>query len=112
MDVAPEALWQAGGEVVRFGMPVDPGNLLFLGQIERKPVIGLPGCARSPALNGADWVLQRVGCGVEVVGGLEHADMFFDQEEIALENRMHEICPWLRMMAYHCRRGVDVNRVL
>ena len=66
MDVAPEALRQAGGEVVRFGMPVDPGNLLFLGQIERKPVIGLPGCARSPALNGADWVLQRVVCGIEV----------------------------------------------
>ena len=29
-------------------------------------MIGLPGCARSPALNGADWVLERVVCGVEV----------------------------------------------
>ncbi len=47
-------------------MPVDPGNLLFLGRLGTKPVIGLPGCARSPAMNGADWVLERVICGVPV----------------------------------------------
>ncbi|WP_299427540.1 molybdopterin-binding protein [uncultured Shimia sp.] len=66
LDVAPQALRNAGGQVERFGMPVDPGNLLFLGGIDGKPVIGLPGCARSPALNGADWVLERVICGLEV----------------------------------------------
>jgi molybdenum cofactor cytidylyltransferase len=65
-DVAPAALVQAGGHVTRFGMPVDPGNLLFLGRLGDTYVIGLPGCARSPALNGADWVLARVVCGVEV----------------------------------------------
>lgn len=65
-DVAPSAVRQAGGEVARFGMPVDPGNLLFIGNLGERPVIGLPGCARSPALNGADWVLSRVACGVEV----------------------------------------------
>ncbi len=66
LDVAPQALRVAGGQVERFGMPVDPGNLLFLGKIGEKPVIGLPGCARSPALNGADWVLERVICGLDV----------------------------------------------
>jgi molybdenum cofactor cytidylyltransferase len=65
-DVAPEGLRQAGGTVTRFGMPVDPGNLLFLGNLGQTPVIGLPGCARAPALNGADWVLARVACGLEV----------------------------------------------
>lgn len=64
MDVGPEALRRAGGTVMRFGMPVDPGNLLFLGALGGKPVIGLPGCARSPALNGADWILERVICGI------------------------------------------------
>lgn len=67
-DVAPAALRQAGGTVIRFGMPVDPGNLLFLGTLCGKPVIGLPGCARSPALNGADWVLERVLCAETVTG--------------------------------------------
>jgi len=30
-DVAPQALRRAGGTVARFGMPVDPENLIFLG---------------------------------------------------------------------------------
>nr|WP_174822665.1 molybdopterin-binding protein [Ruegeria lacuscaerulensis] len=68
LDVAPEAVRAAGGQVDRFGMPVDPGNLLFLGTLGERPVIGLPGCARSPALNGADWVLSRVACGIETTG--------------------------------------------
>jgi len=65
-DDAPAALRDAGGSVARFGMPVDPGNLLFHGRLGARPVIGLPGCARSPALNGADWVLDRLACGLEV----------------------------------------------
>lgn len=64
LDTAPQAVRRAGGKVDRFGMPVDPGNLLFYGQLGQKPVIGLPGCARSPALNGADWVLERMACGL------------------------------------------------
>ena len=65
-DTAPRALIRAGGQMVRFGIPVDPGNLLFLGQIGERPVIGLPGSARSPVLHGADWVLARVACGVPI----------------------------------------------
>lgn len=65
-DCAPMALRAAGGRVARFGMPVDPGNLLFLGDLAGRPVIGLPGCARSPALNGADWVLERLACGIDL----------------------------------------------
>ncbi len=66
LDVAPQALRAAGGEVTHFGMPVDPGNLLFFGQLRGKPVIGLPGCAKSPAMNGADWVLERLLCAIPV----------------------------------------------
>ncbi|PLL13554.1 molybdopterin biosynthesis protein [Tabrizicola sp. TH137] len=73
-DTAPAALRAAGGQVARFGMPVDPGNLLFLGDLGGRPVIGLPGCARSPALNGADWVLERLACG-QTVGDAEIAAM-------------------------------------
>ena len=58
-DVLPAALVRAGGEVTQLGMPVDPGNLLMLGKLGEKTVLGLPGCARSPALNGLDWVLER-----------------------------------------------------
>ncbi len=67
-DVCPAGLVAAGGALERFGMPVDPGNLLFLGRLGETPVVGLPGCARSPALNGADWVLERLVAGLEVTG--------------------------------------------
>ena len=59
-DVLPGAIERAGGRVEHFGMPVDPGNLLLLAGLGDVPVLGLPGCARSPKLNGFDWVLQRL----------------------------------------------------
>ena len=65
-DVVPAAIEQAGGIVEHFGMPVDPGNLMLIGRIGDIPVVGLPGCARSPKLNGFDWVLQRLIAGVPV----------------------------------------------
>ena len=65
-DTGPQALRRAGGRVERFGIPVDPGNLLFLGHLGKRPVIGLPNSARSPVLHGADWVLVRVVCGVGI----------------------------------------------
>ncbi len=63
-DVLPAAIERAGGVVEHFGMPVDPGNLLLLARRGDRPVLGLPGCARSPKLNGFDWVLQRIAAGV------------------------------------------------
>ncbi len=59
-DVVPSAIRRAGGRVSRVGMPVDPGNLLVLGELGGVPVIGAPGCARSPKENGFDWVLRRL----------------------------------------------------
>jgi molybdenum cofactor cytidylyltransferase len=47
-------------------MPVDPGNLLLVGKIDGKPLLGAPGCARSPKENGFDWVLQRIFAGQRV----------------------------------------------
>lgn len=67
LDVAPAAVVAAGGQIDRFGMPVDPGNLLFLGNLGGAPVVGLPGCARSPALNGVDWVLERLAACIPVL---------------------------------------------
>lgn len=65
-DVVPAGLVRAGGDVLHFGMPVDPGNLLMLGRYDDVSVIGVPGCARSPKLNGFDWVLQRLCAGLDV----------------------------------------------
>ncbi len=62
-DVIPQAIRLAGGDVIQVGLPVDPGNLLVLGRVGEVPVIGAPGCARSPKENGFDWVLARILAG-------------------------------------------------
>lgn len=62
-DVIPAGIEAAGGVVDHVGMPVDPGNLLVLGHVGATPVIGAPGCARSPKENGFDWVLARILAG-------------------------------------------------
>lgn len=66
-DVIPAAIVAAGGRIEHFGMPVDPGNLLLLAHMaDGSPVLGAPGCARSPRENGFDFVLQRLMAGVKV----------------------------------------------
>ena len=69
-DVIPAALEAAGGQIIHFGMPVDPGNLLLAGRIDDHGrtvhVLGAPGCARSPKENGFDWILQRLLAGIDV----------------------------------------------
>jgi molybdenum cofactor cytidylyltransferase len=65
-DVIPAAIVECGGTIEHFGMPVDPGNLILLGRLGATPVLGLPGCARSPKENGFDWVLRRLLAGIEV----------------------------------------------
>lgn len=67
-DVVPAGIVAAGGAIDHFGMPVDPGNLLVLAHVGACPVLVLPGCARSPKLNGVDWVMQRLAADVPVSG--------------------------------------------
>lgn len=62
-DVVPAALEAAGGGLVHFGVPVDPGSLLMLGYLGDIPVIGAPGCIKSLKTNVIDWVLPRLFAG-------------------------------------------------
>ena len=65
-DVIPAAIEQVGGRIEHFGMPVDPGNLMLVGDLGGRPVLGAPGCARSPKENGFDWILARLLAGLPV----------------------------------------------
>ena len=91
-DTVPAGIVAAGGEIIHFGMPVEPGNMLLLARLGDVPVIILPGCARSRRTNGFDWVLQRMLAGLPMaaeqimamgVGGLIRSPLEIDEEEPA-----------------------------
>lgn len=65
-DVLPGAVEAVAGTVEHFGLPVDPGNLLLLARRGEVPILGVPGCARSPRRSGFDLVLERLLAGLEV----------------------------------------------
>lgn len=58
-DVLPLAIRSVGGEVERVGMPVEPGNMLLLGSIQKRPIVGVPRCAQHIQQSGLDLVLAR-----------------------------------------------------
>jgi molybdenum cofactor cytidylyltransferase len=68
-DVIPAGLSAAGGKVIHLGMPVDPGNLMMLGDLDGVLVLGVPSCARSPKVNGFDWALERVLADIRLSAG-------------------------------------------
>lgn len=93
-DTVPAGIVAAGGEILRFGMPVEPGNMLLLARIGAVPVIILPGCARSRRSNGLDRVLQRMLAGLPMgaeqimgmgVGGLIRSPLEVDEADDSAE---------------------------
>jgi len=93
-DTVPAAIVAAGGEIIHFGMPVEPGNMLLLARLGDVPVIILPGCARSRRSNGLDWVLQRMLARLPMgraeimamgVGGLIRSPVEADEDEQATQ---------------------------
>jgi molybdenum cofactor cytidylyltransferase len=125
-DVLPAAVVAAGGEIVHFGMPVEPGNMLLLAKIGAVPVIMLPGCARSRRTNGLDWVLQRMLAGLPMgaaeimamgVGGLIRSAPEAAEDAEAVAPAPQRIAPGRRVAALllaagSSRRMAGANKLL
>jgi len=65
-DIVPRAIINCGGEILRMGMPVDPGNLLVLAKLDDKYIVVAPGSARSARENSLDWILDRLMAGMQL----------------------------------------------
>ncbi len=93
-DLAPSAIEAAGGTVICYGAPVDPGNLLLLAELDGTPVLGAPGCARSPKRNIVDLVLPRLLVGDRLtrrdITSLGHGGLLEDVPERPLPRRRIE----------------------
>ncbi len=119
LDVLPVAVKNCGGEVQRVGLPVDPGNLLMLANVANVPVLGLPGCARSPKHNGLDMLLDRIACDVPIteswlnslcIGGLLGELHDRPQPRVAA-NKSNNVAA-LVLAAGSSRRAGDTNKLL
>jgi molybdenum cofactor cytidylyltransferase len=119
-DVIPAAIEAIGGRIEHFGMPVDPGNLLLVGDAHGRPILGAPGCARSPKENGFDWVLMRLLAGLAVpreaitgmgVGGLLMEIVTRPQpREEPVESKEHRIAAVV-LAAGRSTRMVGTNKL-
>ena len=65
-DILPSSIINSGGHIDHFGLPVDPGNLLLLGCIGNIQIVCLPGCARSPSLNGFDFIIRMLLADIKI----------------------------------------------
>ncbi len=125
-DTIPSAIVAAGGEIMHFGMPVEPGNMLLLARIGAVPVIILPGCARSRRSNGLDWVLQRMLAGLPTgageimamgVGGLIRSAPEAEEDSDAVEPAARRVAAGRRVAALvlaagSSRRMAGSNKLL
>ena len=126
-DVIPAAVEQQGGRVSRVGLPVDPGNLLMLAELNGVPVIGLPGCARSPKHNGFDLLLDKIVCRREItddwlnglsIGGLlgevhdRPQPRVASAEKKVVDNNVQPRIGALVMAAGSSRRTGEKNKLL
>jgi len=68
--VIPQSIKEIKGKILRLGMPVEPGNLILLAEINLSKknisIIGMPGCAKSRKENGVDWILWRKLCNLKI----------------------------------------------
>ncbi len=125
-DTIPSAIVAAGGEILHFGMPVEPGNMLLLARLGEVPVLILPGCARSRRSNGLDWVLQRMLAGLAVgsaeikamgVGGLIRSAPEAEEDPDAVEPAPPRVAAGRRVAALvlaagSSRRMAGSNKLL
>lgn len=59
-EAIPAGVSAAGGQIIRHGAPVEPGNMMLVGSIDRVPFLAAPGCIRTRARNVVDLLLPRL----------------------------------------------------
>lgn len=120
-DVVPAAVESLGGTIKRVGLPVDPGNLLMLAEYQGRPVLGLPGCARSPKHNGLDLLLDKIVCNVKItddwlnglcVGGLLGEVHDRPQPRVAVKTSRANGVAAIVLAAGSSRRAGSENKLL
>lgn len=64
-DLTPTAIRNAGAEIVTYGMPSQPGNMLLVGYLGECAMVGVPGAAVKLPTTTLDVVLPQIFAGVK-----------------------------------------------
>lgn len=65
-DLTPSAIRATGAQVVSYGAPVQPGNMLMLADLDGTALIGVPGCAMFFRTTAVDAMLPRIFAGIKI----------------------------------------------
>ena len=93
LDVVFEGLRQAGGEVVQYGIPAEPGTACWIGRLGSVPVLGLASCELFGQPGALDLLLPRLFTGAaldqELVRGLALGGLLLGPTRIAPYHSSH-----------------------
>lgn len=70
LDVVFEGLREAGGEVLQFGIPAEPGTACWIGRLDAVPVLGLASCELFGQPGALDLLLPQLLTGARLDLGL------------------------------------------
>ena len=65
-DITPSAIRKTGAEVVTYGVPMQPGNMLMMAYLGRTMLIGVPGASLHSPNTSLDYFLPRVFAGIRI----------------------------------------------
>ena len=87
LDVVFEALRQAGGEIIQFGIPAEPGTACWIGRLDGVGVLGLASCELFGQPGALDLLLPRLLTGTELdqrlVRGLAYGGLLLGPPRVA-----------------------------
>lgn len=66
-DVTPSAIRAAGADVITYGVPAQPGNMVLMAYWDKTAVIGAPGCAMFCKTTIVDVILPKIFAGIPLV---------------------------------------------
>ncbi len=87
-DLTPSAIRQMGAEIIRYGVPSQPGNMTLVAYLDNVPILGIPGAAIKLPTTVFDVLLPQIFAG----------DKITREELIRLADgglcQMCQICHW------------------
>jgi molybdenum cofactor synthesis domain-containing protein len=65
-DLTPTAIWRLGAEIIRYGVPSQPGNMTLVAYLGDIPILGVPGAAIKLPTTVFDVLLPQIFAGVRI----------------------------------------------